>query len=165
MMQNTTIEINGNTYRINRLPAMQSMHIDRKLARVLPRLLPLLLALLKTQGGAPEDGESGHAADPMAMLSMDTTMLAEAAQPLADALADMPNDDMEYVVNTLMSQVMMKQGNSWASAWSADTGDTMFDGTVTKPVIWQLVLAGLKLNLAGFTFAGITSLFAAPQEA
>ena len=51
MMQSTTIEINGNTYRVCRLPAMQSMHIDRKLARVLPRLLPLLLALLKTQGG------------------------------------------------------------------------------------------------------------------
>ena len=162
-MKTTTLEINGNTYRISRLPAMQSMHIDRKLARVLPRLLPLLLALLKTQGGTPA-GDGENPPDHLALLSTDTSMLAEAAQPMADALAEMPDADMEYIVNSLMSQVMLKQGGTWAAAWSQETGDSMFDSIITKQVIWQLVLAGLKLNLSGFTFAGITSLFAAPQQ-
>ena len=44
-----TIEINGNTYRINSMPAMTQFHVMRKLGPVLPGIVPVLAQAAATR--------------------------------------------------------------------------------------------------------------------
>lgn len=54
----TELEIGGNTYRINNMPAMTQFHVMRKLGPVLPGIVPVLAQAAATlpQADGQEDG-------------------------------------------------------------------------------------------------------------
>lgn len=146
------LEINGNTYRINTMPAMTQFHVMRKLGPVLPGIVPVLAqaAAALPQADGQEDGGAMTTVDGVAAIAM-------AAQPLLDGLASMADADAEYVINHCLSAVMRRDagGKSW-SAVHRD-GVTMFDD-IDLMASMHLVWAVLRENYTGFFRAASTAL-------
>lgn len=148
----TELEIGGNTYRINSMPAMTQFHVMRKLGPVLPGIVPVLAQAAATlpQGDSQEAGGAMATVDGVAAIAM-------AAQPLLDGLASMADADAEYVINHCLSAVMRRDagGKSW-SAVHRD-GVTMFDD-IDMIGRMQLIWAVLRGNYSGFFRAASTAL-------
>lgn len=148
----TELEIGGNTYRINSMPAMTQFHVMRKLGPVLPGIVPVLAQAAATlpQGDSQEAGGAMTTVDGVAAIAM-------AAQPLLDGLASMADADAEYVINHCLSAVMRRDagGKSW-SAVHRD-GVTMFDD-IDMSSSMRLVWAVLRENYTAFFRAASTAL-------
>lgn len=146
------LEIGGNTYRINSMPAMTQFHVMRKLGPVLPGIVPVLAqaAAALPQADGQEDGGAMTTVDGVAAIAM-------AARPLLDGLASMADADAEYVINHCLSAVMRRDagGKSW-SAVHRD-GVTMFDD-IDLMASMHLVWAVLRENYTGFFRAASTAL-------
>lgn len=149
----TELEIGGNTYRINSMPAMTQFHVMRKLGPVLPGIVPMLA---QAATAIPHEGEGQGYGSAMATVD-GVAAIAMAAQPLLDGLAAMADADAEYVINHCLSAVMRKDtgGKSW-SAVHRD-GVTMFDD-IDMIGRMQLIWSVLRENYAGFFRAASTAL-------
>jgi hypothetical protein len=135
-------EISGQRYRAEKLDAFKQLHVSRKIAPIVPKLLPMFLKF----------AESGDA------MKADLTGMAQAFEPLAQALADMPDADCEYVFNACLGVVARNQQGNWASVWNQNAKSLMFDdidlGQMTQiavKVIWDSLgpfISGLLANKA-----------------
>ncbi|MGF6837066.1 hypothetical protein QF001_000933 [Paraburkholderia youngii] len=133
-------EVAGQRYRAEKLDAFKQLHVSRKIAPIVPKLLPMFLKFA-------EQGDS---------MKADLAGMAEAFEPLAQALADMPDADCEYVFNACLAVVARNQGGNWASVWSG--GSLMFDDIdigamvqIASKVIWDSLgpfIQGLLANKA-----------------
>lgn len=131
-------EIAGHRYRAEKLDAFRQLHVSRKIAPIVPKLLPMFLKFAET-GDAIKNDLAG---------------MAQAFEPLAQALADMPDADCEYVFNACLGVVARNQQGNWASIWT--NGGLMFDdidlGTMVQiaaKVIWDSLgnfIQGLLVN-------------------
>ena len=146
------LEIGGNTYRINSMPAMTQFHVMRKLGPVLPGIVPVLAqaAAALPQVDGQEDGGAMTTVDGVAAIAM-------AARPLLDGLAAMADADAEYVINHCLEAVMRRDagGKSWSAAHR--DGVTMFDD-IDLMTSMQIVWAVLRENYTGFFRAASTAL-------
>lgn len=133
-------EIGGQRYRAEKLDAFKQLHVSRKIAPIVPKLLPMFLKF-------SEQGDS---------MKEDLTGMAEAFEPLAQALADMPDADCEYVFNACLGVVARNQLGNWASIWNQNARSLMFDDIdlgvmvqLTAKVIWDSLgnfIRGLLAN-------------------
>lgn len=136
-------EVAGQRYRAEKLDAFKQLHVSRKIAPIIPRLLPMFVKF----------SESGDA------MKADLVGMAEAFEPLAQALADIPDADCEYVFNACLGVVMRNQQGNWASVWSQSAKSLMFDDIdlgvmvqITTKVIWDSLgnfIRGILANPAG----------------
>lgn len=139
------IELNGQAYRLNKLNAMTQFHVSRKLASVLPSVLPLLSSV---RNGALAAAMAGDADE-----------LAKAAEPFGKALAEMSDENANYVLNTCLSVVLRKQGDSWRPLQSPECV-LLFDD-VDLGTLLPLVFRVLKESLGGFIGGFATSVIKA----
>ncbi|NML34949.1 phage tail assembly chaperone [Paraburkholderia antibiotica] len=132
-------EIADHRYRAEKLDAFKQLHVSRKIAPIVPKLLPMFI---KFAGNADS-------------LKDDLAGMAEAFEPLAQALAEMPDADCEYVFNACLGVVMRNQQGNWASIWSQSAKSLMFDDIdlgqmtqITVKVIWDSLGAFIRGILA-----------------
>lgn len=123
-------EIAGQSYRAGKLNAFQQLHLSRKIAPLLPKVLPAL-----TKMGSGQN---------------DLAALGEALEPVAAALAGMPDADCEYVFGACLGAVLRKQqNNSWAAVWNQDKKALMFDD-IDLSVMTQIVVKIVQDSLGPF---------------
>lgn len=111
-------EIKGQQYRSGKLDAFKQFHVARRLA-------PLLGGIAQGGGG-----------DFSAFL-----------QPMAEAIAHMPDADCDYILNTCLAVVQRQQGNAWASIMKGK--EFMFDDIDMGSMI-QITVQVIQENLGGF---------------
>lgn len=128
-------ELKGETYRVDKLDARTQFHLTRKLAPVIPALIPLFTMVAKK--GEIEKALNGG----------DSSELAKAAEPLANALAGMSDEHADYVIDVCMQAVARKQGDRWMRVWSS--GGSMFDDMELDTIL-PLCVRVLRENLGGF---------------
>jgi len=132
-------EVDGVHYRTKlRLNARQQFHIARRLA---PLLAHFPLAVAPVLDNAPQDAEAAvqHEA---------------ALTPFAEALARIPDQDCDYVLDLCMSVVQRShsgngQGVTWADIWNPRAGRLMYDD-IALPAMIRIAYAVLEENLSGF---------------
>jgi hypothetical protein len=124
-------EIAGQRYRAEKLDAFKQLHVSRKIAPIIPKLLPMFLKFA-------EQGDS---------MKADLAGMAEAFEPLAQALADMSDADCEYVFNACLGVVARHQQGNWASVWSG--GSLMFDD-IDMGIMVQIAAKVIWDSLGGF---------------
>jgi hypothetical protein len=143
----TEATVNGNTYRIGKMPVMQQFHVARRLAPVLSGVIDALKAagLDPVKLATMPPGSKLGDVDPFAMV-----------EPLGDVLAKVSDDDSEYIIGACLQCVSRAQpnGTGWAFVW-VPRGGLMFQD-MELPEMLQLVWKVLESNLAGF-FSGQNS--------
>lgn len=126
MSAHPEVEVGGYTYRLRPLMPMQQLHVVRRLA-------PVLVSLGVTVGadGKPIMG------NPFEMLT-----------PAADVLAAMPDETVEYLINTCLAAVDRKTTNGYARVIVNNAN--MFNAEMDIGVMFQLTWEVGKANLSGF---------------
>lgn len=126
-------EIAGQRYRAEKLDAFKQLHVSRKIAPIVPKLLPMFLKF----AGNKES------------LKDDLAGMAEAFEPLAQALADMPDADCEYVFGACFSVISRYQQNGWTTIWVPSVKSLMFDD-IDIGVMFQLASRVIMDSLGPF---------------
>lgn len=152
------MEINGIEYTIGRLNAVDQFHVSRKIAPIVPKLMPIIaevakgdlsktIAAIEAQKALKstenaDDQESTEQSDVNADLS-DLEPLAEAFSPLMDVIAQMPEEDANYIIFKCLGVV--KRGG----AAVCRNNTIMFDD-IDMTQLLPLVIATIRINLGNF---------------
>lgn len=163
-------EINGESYRAQKIAAMTQNDLVRKLAPVLPNLVPLFAAFFKLKDELVPDEQEPDSADGEAKVKSTAESdlldkiagLAPSISPLADALASMSKENSDFIIYTCLASVSFKKGNNWASLCRGDT--IMFD-ELELATIYQIVIKVLRENLGNFITGLVTTAKAAASPA
>lgn len=140
-------DIGGVTYRTAKLDAFAQLHVSRKIAPVLPKLLP---AIFKVAGSGQKGVFAALSKGDSATVDAEAINdLAAALEPVAEALAAMPDQDAEYVYAACLSVVQRRQGDTWAPVWNRQHETCMFD-EIDLGVMTQLVARVTMDSLGGF---------------
>jgi hypothetical protein len=129
------ITINSNVYEIGKIPAMTQFHIARRLAPLLRGAVGMDLtglSIIRNAAGEPVslDGDAGAALG-----------------PLLDVLAALKDEDVEYVINSCLNAVSMKQpGGAYAPVRA--NGVVMFP--LGLPTMLHLSFEVIRENMSGF---------------
>jgi hypothetical protein len=121
-------ELEGQTYRANKIDARAQFHIVRRLAPVIGELAPAL-----------QNGKGGM----------------DALPPLANAIAKLPDSDADYCLFGLLASLSRKQpqGLGWAPVC---TGTSLMYDDISMVSMLKLAWQALQFNMSGF-FAGLPS--------
>jgi|SRR5690348_9329885 len=135
-------EINGHQYQSAKLDAFKQFHVARRLAP----LLSGVSAALKSTGVAPAPAEGEATPSQDAAPRAD---FADFLEPMADALAHMPDADCDYILFTCLSVVQRQQGNGWAKVVAPGSRSMMFEDIDMGEMI-GITLKVVQENIGGF---------------
>lgn len=127
-MRTVEFDIGGVAYRADQLDAFKQLHVSRKIAPVVPKLIPVFVLLQK----------SAHD---------DLAALGTAAAPFAEALAALPEADVDYVVKTCLASVKREQGGAWAPLMA---GGALMFADLDLGQMLPIVVRVLRENLGNF---------------
>lgn len=129
------IEIGGQIYRISKIAAMRQLHIVR---RVAPALLGAVGGVAALQAAA-EDG-------------MNIRQVLDRMEPFMEALSNMKDEDVDYVVDNCLAVVERKVSGDRGWQKVGISGQLMYDD-MDLLVILRLTWEAGRENLEGFISA------------
>lgn len=132
--------MNFENYKFNKLNAITQFHIVRRIAPVAGELITVL-SNSKTFKKMKSDG-----LDKINMDKIDFDEIAKELSPVLNAIAKLPDDDVEYVVNKLLSGVSRQVSNQ-GGYQKIITNDNVIMFEDIKENL------GLMFSLAGKSFA------------
>lgn len=157
------ISTGGHDYVIGKLDAMSQLHVSRRIAPIIPVLVPMIQEMAKgdiqelaTKLKQATDDES----QALAVADADLSGLASAFQPFADALAEMSEENTDYVVKTCLSVVKRDNGGTLAPVCL--NSHLMFSDLELGQIL-PLVIAVLRVSLGNFIQGLLTKAMATEQ--
>ena len=133
------IPIGGHDYTIGRLNALDQLHVSRKIAPIIPNIMPILTEVAK---GDLEKVIASIETDENAELA-GLEPLAKALEPLMEAIAKIPEEDVNYVIHKCLS-VVKRNGSVVCRGESI-----MFDDLDMNHLL-PLTVAVIRTNLGNF---------------
>lgn len=127
-----TETINGHEYEINKLDPFEQLHVGRRLAPLLAHALPAF-ARLMAAGERP---------------NMEILLFEGAAIPMADILAKMPQEDVDYVFKQCLSACKRRDKKGWARITTPD-GTLMYQD-IELDTMLPLVQNVVEVSLGRF---------------
>lgn len=133
------IPIGGHDYAIGRLNALDQLHVSRKIAPIVPNIMPILTEVAK--GDLEKVIESIEADENAELDGLEP--LAKALEPLMEAIAKIPEEDVNYVIYKCLS-VVKRNGAVVCRGESI-----MFDDLDMNHLL-PLTVAVIRTNLGNF---------------
>jgi len=130
MNQQVEIELEGQKYRVGKLAPLAAFHVMR-------RVMPLMHSLGLGLGQVQE----------MAGAQLTEADFVRGFQPVMEALAKMPDADVNYVISACLGVVYRLDGERWAPV---QNGGSLMYQDITMPTMVKLTMAVCKENLGGF---------------
>lgn len=147
------VEIDGHSYLIGKLTAMQQFHITRKLSPLLPPLIPILIQAINEKKLIEKD----KARNKLDFLDV----LAPLLEPFTEGLSSMEDEHFEYVVDNCLSVLKRKTdiGDNWVKVWNVSGKVAMFADLNDVSKLLPLIIRVLTDSLHPF----IQGLLTTPQ--
>ena len=98
-----TFSLKGATYQIGRLTPKKAFHVSRRLAPFLGAIIPQLSKLFAADGDGAIPNRDEFIARGVEILP-----------GVADIMAEMKNEDVDYIIDTCLTVVRFKQETGWA---------------------------------------------------
>lgn len=137
------MNVGQHRYMVGRLDAFAQFHVSRRIAPVVPTLLPVLAEFSKNEvQAALASAQDAEAVDINAF-----TGLGTAVMPFAEALAQMSDENADYVIKTCLSVV--KRVTDGGLSAVVRQGNLMFDDLDLSGLL-PLVIAVLRSSLGNF---------------
>jgi hypothetical protein len=140
-------EIDGKSFRFEKLTALQQFHVSRKIAPLIPPLIPVFLEVKKNQD--KKDNKTD--------LTDELDILGPMLQPFADGLAAMSDEASEYVFSTCLSVIRYKYGDNWIQYWTTQGKSSMVADLNDISLMIRLVMRVIADNLSTFIAGFLTS--------
>jgi hypothetical protein len=123
------LEVEGRQYRTGKLNAFKQFHLMRK-------LLPLFSGMGESLSQMPATVGSGEG------------QFWHSLSPIAQAVADMSDDDSEWIIKTCLAAVTVFNGRNWVPV-ATPTGELMFEDIDLSQML-QLAFGVIQENLGNF---------------
>lgn len=136
-------DMDGGHYRLEKPNAMQQLHLSRKLAPLLPALAPVVDRMLQELRGK----NSGEFAKVIEGKLLD---LAQLAQPFADQLANMKDEDAEYVFDLCLGCTWVQHDGNWIKFWVKGAKMPSVKELNDPSIMIKLVLRVIRESLGNF---------------
>lgn len=133
------IPIGGHDYTIGRLNALDQLHVSRKIAPIIPNIMPILTEVAK--GDLEKVIESIESDENAELGGLEP--LAKALEPFMEAIAKIPEEDVNYVIYKCLS-VVKRNGSVVCRGESI-----MFDDLDMNHLL-PLTVAVIRTNLGNF---------------
>ena len=133
------IPIGGHDYSIGRLNALDQLHVSRKIAPIIPNIMPILTEVAK--GDLEKVIESIESGENEELGGLEP--LAKALEPFMEAIAKIPEEDVNYVIHKCLS-VVKRNGAVVCRGESI-----MFDDLDMNHLL-PLTVAVIRTNLGNF---------------
>lgn len=142
--------IDGIEYKASKVDAVKQFHLARRLSPFLEAIIPLV-AKVKAGALSVEDNESTFDA------------LIEGYAPFAKMMADMPDEQADYILFGLLACVKQKQSNGlgWANVTS---GNALMFQNINVVQMMKMAYHALVENLADFFPQGAATLSGIMQK-
>ncbi|MDV7233108.1 hypothetical protein R4487_08660 [Acinetobacter baumannii] len=151
------MQIGNYDYEIGRLNAIDQFHVSRKIAPIIPTIMPILTELAKGElQKTIEKLESAEENDVSGLAEANLESLGSALQPLMDAFAKMPEDDVDYVIKKCLTAV----SRNGAKVVVRDA--IMFDDLGMEHIL-PLTIAVIRTNLGNFIQGLLTKALSTKQ--
>lgn len=137
-------EVKGTEYSFGKIDALSQFHIVRRAAPVVGELLTVL---------SSSDLLKGKKADEMKFEDIDFESVAKNIGPVMTALAKLPDEDVNYILFSLLKGVQRKQvGGGFAHVIAPGSKDVLMFEDIKLDLGLMLTLAGKSAaaNLSGF---------------
>lgn len=136
-MNERDFQVNGISFKLNKIDAIKQFHIVRRIAPILADLLPAM-------------GEVAKLNKPESVMSESEKFdqIAKMATPIMSGLSKLSDQDSNKVLYGLLSSVEMQQ-SSGGWAWVANDSAIMFQD-LELPTLFQLAGRAFVYNMAGF---------------
>ena len=144
-------EVADQTYRAEQMSAFKQFHLNRRLLPLIPPLAPLFLGIAES---AKKDGVG--LAEKFKDIG-ELVKLLESAKPFAEALASLPDESAEYIIDICMSSVIRKDSKGWSKVWNSTSNMPMFAELHDIGILLQVVVKVIILNLGPFISGLLTS--------
>lgn len=126
----TKIDINGQTYVIEKLPALAQFHVTRRLAPI-----------LATMGISVQSLSAGS------KMAIDDFL--PVMGPVSEVIAHMSDDEVNYIIFTCLNVVSRQQGDKFARI-SAPNVQTLMFADIDMGIMLRLTVEVVKDSLGNF---------------
>lgn len=126
------MQINGDTYNIQRMHAKDQFNVLRK-------VLPVIRGLGKGFADAPSQVLDKPLSE------MELSEILEVGGPLVQALYELKDEDVDYVIDKCLSRVQIKTQAGWANV-APRPGQYLFEDKMTMATMMQLVISVMQEN-------------------
>jgi hypothetical protein len=134
------VSLEGVDYRTGRLDVFDQFHIARRLAPLLATLGSKAKDLKEmakpVTGEEPKSGENIEALDAV-------------LEPLAKCIAEMSDEDLNYIIHTCLAVCTRKQPTGWAPVQSKGSRKLLFQD-IGLPTLMGLTINTIQENMASF---------------
>jgi hypothetical protein len=132
------VSIDGREFVIGKLDPRRAFHVVRRLAPLVGSLRDFVPYMTGDEQFDPNDLDQ----------------ITSLAEPLARALAEIPESDANYVIDTCLSVVHVKLIEQGGVLSPIMSGSHMMYDWITMPMMIRLVIQSVMENLQGFIPAG-----------
>jgi hypothetical protein len=139
-------EFNGVKYRIGTLDARKQWNVAR-------RILPLLAKINSASDLVPADLRPSGEDSEQVKEEKGQKLMGVIFGPLGNALAEMPDETSDYIIDTCLSVVMRASGPGWAPLYK---GKTLMFQDIDLPTMMGLTMKVIDENLGGFFYSNLT---------
>lgn len=145
----TPVEINGREYLVDRLDAFKQVHVARRLLPGIAKMQGALRSMAPDVARAVAEAtdqpleEGVELENPKADLGVDTIL-----ESIAGALADMSDDDVDFVLKACLKVTQVKQKNGWANVTDRN-GNLMFSDLNSSDLV-KIAVEVIKYNMGDF---------------
>lgn len=153
-------ELEGKSFRFDKLTAMQQFHVSRKIAPLLPPLMPIFVKIAKEK----EEAEKPKRGKKEKGLTDDLESIGPLLQPFADGLAAMSDDASEYVFGTCLGAVRYLHNDNWIPMWSVGGKVAMVMELNDFSLLLRLVVRVIAESLSPFIAGFLTNAKEPPAE-
>lgn len=131
------ITVDDHTFMIGNLDPKRAFHVVRHLAPLVGSLGEVLPYALGAKTFDPNDLDA----------------MAQVIEPIAKGLSEMPESDVNYVIDTCLAvvQYRLPDGRGYTPI---QMGEHLMYDWINMPLMVRLVFETVRENLSGFTFAG-----------
>lgn len=154
-MNDDQFEYAGNIYKIGKMDTFDQFHVARRLAPALFALGGVAASMKDFFAAKPQDPTNGEEevveGDVPKMSGEEESSIMEAFGPVAQAIANMPDADIEYILNKCLSAVYRLDNKAWqkVSVISQGRARLMFKD-IDLPVMLHLATKVIQDNLGNF---------------
>jgi hypothetical protein len=142
----TEFEYQGVKYKIGKMNLMTEAKVAKRMLPIVTQVKALSMAwaaITHIEAGVDKDSTK-EAVD--AAIEARNTMWLE----FADALAQLPDDDLEFIINECMSIAERQEsGGGWSRIWDYESQRPMYHD-MKLPVVFAIVGAVLQLEFRDF---------------
>lgn len=132
------VEIDGHQFVVGRLEPRRAFHVVRRLAPLVGSFRDFIPFATGERQFDPND--------------LDT--ITELAEPIAKALAEIPEADANYIIDTCLSVVRVRMPEMSGVETPIMAGGHLMYEWITMPMMVRLVIQSVIENLQGFIPAG-----------